>query len=124
MIKLDKLKDILSKFEEVEFAYLFGSYADGSFRDDSDVDIAIYIKDGYNIFDTKLKVHHKLEISLNNDIDIVALNQMKNFDLLKDILDCEMVLKDSIDDSRVMFELRKNHEILDYKEFKRMLDVA
>lgn len=124
MTKIDKIKKILSQFDEVEFAYLFGSYADGTFRDNSDIDIAVYIKDGYSIFDTKLKVHHKLEISLNSEIDVLALNQIKNFYLLKAILDYDVVLKDSKDDSRVMFELKKHHEILDYEEFKRMIDVA
>ncbi len=124
MIEINTLKTILNTFEELEFAYLFGSYAIDKADEHSDVDIAIFIKQGYNLFDTKLKVHHKLEISLNKEVDIIVLNSVKNFDLLNDILEDGVVLKDSEDDFRVMFELKKQHEILDYKEFKRMLDVA
>jgi len=124
MIEINTLKIILNTFEELKFAYLFGSYSTDKADECSDVDIAIFIKQGYNLFDTKLKIHHKLEISLNKEVDIVVLNSVKNFDLLNDILEDGVVLKDSEDDFRVMFELKKQHEILDYKEFKRMLDVA
>ncbi len=124
MIEINTLKTILNTFEELEFAYLFGSYATDKADECSDIDIAIFVKQGYNLFDTKLSIHHKLEISLNKEVDVVVLNSIKNFDLLNDIFEDGVVLKDSEDDFRVMFELKKEHEILDYKEFKRMLDVA
>jgi len=124
MVDIKKIKNILNNMSEIEFAYLFGSYAKDSFCKQSDIDIAIYIKKEFNIFDTKLKVHHKLEIALNKKIDIVALNTVKNYNLLEDILSYNVILKDSKNDERVMFELKKEHEILDYKAFKRMLDVA
>ena len=124
MIEINDIKKILFEFEEVEFAYLFGSYARGTFDSRSDIDIAIYTDDAYNQFDVKLKVHHTLEINLLKEVDIVVLNSAKNFNLLQDILDNNIVLKESKDDARVMFELYKQHEILDYKEFKRLLDVA
>ena len=124
MLKIEKIKEVLHTFKEIEFAYLFGSYATDKADENSDIDVAIFIKKDYDVFDTKLKVHHKLETLLNKEVDIIALNTIKNFDLLNDIFDDGVVLKDSEDDFRVMFELKKQHEILDYKEFKRMLDVA
>lgn len=124
MIKIDTIKNILENIPELKFAYLFGSQAKKSAIETSDIDIAIYIDEKYNHFDTKLKVHHLLEISLNKEIDIIVLNNVKNFHLLQDIFDNNIVLKDSKNDKRVMFELSKQHEIIDYFEFKRMLDVA
>lgn len=124
MIKVDDIQSILIPLQEVKFAYLFGSYAKASHTDRSDIDVAVFIDDKYDIFDTKLKVHHQLEIHFNKDIDLVVLNSVKNFDLLEDILNDGILLKDSDDDSRVMYELYKDHEIKDYKAFKRMLDVA
>ena len=124
MLNIKKIKEILDTLREVEFAYLFGSYATSKADENSDIDIAIFIKTDYDIFDTKLKVHHKLEIAMDKEVDVISLNTIKNFDLLNDIFDDGVVLKDSEDDFRVMFELKKQHEILDYKEFKRMLDVA
>ncbi len=124
MTQADKLKNILNTFEEVEFAYLFGSFTSGEFNERSDIDVAVYLKKDLNFFDTKLAIHHQLEIDLQRDIDLIVLNQIKNFDLLKDILDKGVLLKDSANDVRVMFELDKHHEILDYKAFQRMIDVA
>ena len=47
------------------------------FNEKSDIDIAVYIKEEYNSFDTKLKIHHVLEISLYKEIDLVVLNNAK-----------------------------------------------
>lgn len=124
MSRIDIIKNILSSLKEVEFAYLFGSYAKGDANQNSDIDIAIYIDKNYNTFDSKLKIHHKLEIELHKEIDIIVLNSIKNFDLLQDIFNDGILLKDSFNDARIMYELTKEHEIIDYREFKRILDVA
>lgn len=118
------IKKLLSQMDEVQFAYLFGSYAKGDHDQRSDIDIAIYLKKKYNDFDTKLKIHHKLEISLQRDIDLIVLNSVKNFNLLENIFNDGIIIKDSQDDFRIMYELKKEHEIKDYKEFKRLLNVA
>jgi len=124
MPKIDKLKNIIATINEIEFAYLFGSYATNNQTPRSDVDIAIYLKKEHNNFDTKLQIHHALEIALHKDVDLVVLNNAKNFYLLEDIFDDGIVIKESKNDERLLFELQKEHEILDYKAFKRMLDVA
>ena len=61
---------------------------------------------------------------MHKDIDLIILNNAKNFTLLEDIFNESIVLQDAKDDKRILFELAKEHEILDYKTFKRMLDVA
>ena len=119
---MDKIEKILSIFDDVEFAYLFGSYATKTASNHSDIDIAIYIKDGLDRFDIGLKVHHELEISLSMDVDVVILNDLKNLRLLKDILYKGLLLKDS--ENRPIYEVRKQHEIIDFFDFKRILDVA
>ncbi len=118
------MKKLLSQMDEVQFAYLFGSYARGDYGQRSDIDIAVYLKKQFNDFDTKLKIHHKLEISLQRDIDLIVLNSVKNFNLLENIFNDGIIIKDSQDDFRIMYELKKEHEIKDYKEFKRLLNVA
>jgi predicted nucleotidyltransferase len=35
----------LMEYENIIFAYVFGSYASGKVREDSDIDIAIYLKE-------------------------------------------------------------------------------
>ncbi len=116
--------NILEKIDEVEFAYLFGSYSVEQQTFNSDIDIAIFVKNGFNLFDTHLKVHHNLEIFLNKNIDLVILNNAKNFNLIKDILNNGILLKDTFDSTRKIYEVDKMHEIIDYFDFKKMLDVA
>ncbi len=41
---MEKIKEILEREPEVLFAYLFGSYAKGTQDKNSDIDIAIYLK--------------------------------------------------------------------------------
>lgn len=40
---IKKCKNILIEYENITFAYIFGSYAQGKIRVDSDIDIAIYL---------------------------------------------------------------------------------
>ncbi len=105
---------------DVEFAYLFGSYVDGTFNDRSDVDVAIYFKK--IDFDTQLKINFNLSRLLNKKVDLIVLNKVKNLYLLDDIIQKGVLLKDS--EKRVDFELKKYHQILDYKEFKKSIDAA
>jgi predicted nucleotidyltransferase len=117
-----RLSDLLSSFDDIEFAYLFGSYVDGDISKHSDIDIAIYIKDSLDSFEVGLAIHHKLEIALGSKIDVVMLNDVKNYRLLKDIIYKGIVLKDS--KNRPMFEVQKQHEIIDFYDFKRIVNVA
>jgi len=47
-----KIEDYLKKDSNIEFGYIFGSFADGTFNERSDIDIALYLKD--ESFDTQL----------------------------------------------------------------------
>ncbi len=117
-----EIKSILSTIKEVEFGYLFGSFASNAVSAHSDIDIAIYVKDGFDNFDVGLHVHHKLEIALNKSIDLIILNDTKNYRLLRDIIYQGILVKDS--ENRPVFEVQKQHEIIDFFNFKQMIDAA
>lgn len=78
-----KCTEILKKYN-VDFCYLFGSYAKGTPSEKSDIDLLI----STNL--TGLKFYgliEELRTSLNKKIDLLDLNQLKdNVDLTKDIL--------------------------------------
>ncbi len=124
MISRTEIISTLEQCDSVVFAYLFGSYAKGNVTYKSDVDIAVYMKDEFNNFDSKLQLHHQLQKKFGCEVDLIILNKVKNFDLLEDIFREGFVIKDSDNDQRVMFELYKEHEILDYKVFKKSIDAA
>ncbi|WPX07819.1 type VII toxin-antitoxin system MntA family adenylyltransferase antitoxin [Anaerocellum danielii] len=84
MIEKSKILEVLKEYFEKEsaivFAYLFGSYAKGKEREDSDVDIAVYVNEELANDSKRLlefQVKHMLGISdiLRKEVDLVILNQ-------------------------------------------------
>ena len=104
---IDKVKLILQNDANVEFAYIFGSYADNTFTDRSDIDIAVYFKE-YN-FDIHLSLSFRISQATTKDTDLVVLNKAKNLYLLDDILRKGVLLKDDEDISfRSEIEMSNN----------------
>ena len=81
----ENIVSVLSSDSNVMFAYLFGSYGNGSANNASDIDIAVYLKD--TAMDKRLALHHLLQKTLRKDVDLVVLNEVKNIYLLEAILD-------------------------------------
>ena len=86
-MKSNKLKNILNLLKSKKEAFsiesfvLFGSLARGEERQESDVDIAYILKDGYKMsFDRYLRLEEELSKKLNRDIDLV------NFDKLNPLI--------------------------------------
>jgi predicted nucleotidyltransferase len=114
------IESILSVRDDVLFAYLFGSYARNEERESSDVDVAVYLKD--ISLDARLEIHHALEAALKKSVDLVVLNSVKNMYLLESILNEGIVIKDA--DGRPLFEVEKNLDIIDFRNFKKYIDAA
>jgi len=117
---IETLKTLLQADTNVQFAYLFGSYAKEKAQEESDVDIAVYLSD--TTLDKQLDLIHTLQKAVEKKIDLVVLNDVKNLYLLESILKEGMLLKDSPD--RPMFEVESNLAILDFKAFRRYIDAA
>lgn len=117
---IEQIKEYLHNNKTVFFGYLFGSFANDTYNSRSDVDIALYMTD--LSFDNKLQINYELSKLLRKDVDLVVLNEVKNIYLLEDILSHSVVVKEN--NRRLDFELVKEHDILDYKEFKRMINAA
>ena len=74
----------LSADKRIQFAILFGSLADGTFNDDSDIDIAIQSSPKFTkkeIFSLRLL----LEKLTSRDVDLVDINQSTSMILLNQI---------------------------------------
>lgn len=78
-----KVKDIFDKYN-INFCYLFGSYAKGYAKEDSDIDLLIDSDiTGLDFFG----LVEELRTGLKKKIDLVRLKDiMKNPDLLKEIM--------------------------------------
>ncbi|MBU1171818.1 MAG: nucleotidyltransferase domain-containing protein [Proteobacteria bacterium] len=76
------IKSILKdKSDSILFAYFFGSHAQGTSSKNSDIDIAVFLKDSVyeSFFDIKMDLYLNLSRTLKrNDIDLVIMNTCKN----------------------------------------------
>lgn len=68
-----KCKDILIRYENIIFAYIFGSFIQGKLRKDSDLDIAVYLENDIDI-ETYLEIKMDLMDACKREIDLVILN--------------------------------------------------
>ncbi len=113
--------DIISLLEQerVLFAYLFGSYAIDNENTNSDIDIAVFLKedDFRKRFNSRRLLIGKLSGLLNKSVDIVVLNDIENNFLLFDILHEGKVIFDLDEgDDRFAFETTRLHRVLDFLE--------
>ena len=94
----------LESHPKVVFSYVFGSLAKGIPLPLSDVDIAIFLKRGVNIADTKLEILGGLmDILQTDEIDLVVLNSA-NLPLVINILRSKKIIVEKAPFSRHVFE--------------------
>ena len=85
---IKELKEIRKENSEISNLYLFGSFANGLYLKDSDIDIAIYFKEEtiYSKKEEILKeIDKKLSAKLNRYIDLVEIMSRENDYLLDKI---------------------------------------
>ena len=116
---IKKCKDILIKYEDVVFAYIFGSYAQNRIRRNSDIDIAVYLKKKIDI-DKYLEMKMNLTEVLNREVDLVILN------------DATPLLKYEIYKNNILLFSRDNtleskykvKTLFEYSDMKKYLDLS
>ncbi len=118
--EIKKIENFLQTEQNVLFGYVFGSYANGKEHDQSDIDVVLFF-DRYN-FDVYADIVHRLERLLHKKVDLVVLNNTKNLYLLEDIIKNSILVKDHL--HREDFELKRMHEILDFKELNQRLKIG
>jgi uncharacterized protein len=92
----------LCKKHKVDSLFIFGSYAKGNEKQDSDVDLLVTFGDIdlYNYFDNYYSFLKSMEELFNKKIDLVSEKYIRN-----------PYLKKSIDDSKVMLYERGNQSM-------------
>jgi hypothetical protein len=99
---------------KVIFSYLFGSLAKGRPLPLSDVDIAVFLKQGVNIAENKLEILGELiDILQTDEIDLVVLNTA-NLPLVMNILRNKKILVDKDPFSRHVFESMMMRKYFDF----------
>jgi uncharacterized protein len=77
--------DILSKFQEVEQAKIFGSRAKGNFKNGSDVDIVLQGKSCGSGIALRISAILNEETNMPYHFDVLCYSDIKNLDLLEHI---------------------------------------
>lgn len=118
------LKEALEKHREVEFAYLFGSQAQGKAGPLSDIDVAVYVDVGALTTDYpygyKAAFMADLMLALkSNRVDVVILNDAKPFLRFQVIRHGHLILSRH-EGKRVAFQVRTFNE---YQDVKRLMEV-
>ncbi|MEP7199523.1 MAG: nucleotidyltransferase domain-containing protein, partial [Chloroflexota bacterium] len=93
---------------DVVAAYLFGSLAMGRATTRSDVDIAVLLRDGYDIFaldDRRFQLMGALEPFANCEMDVIILNHVPTL-LQHEVVRCRRLLYVGDRAARVDFEVR------------------
>lgn len=88
---INKIIEILKKYEEVESAKIFGSRARGNYRNGSDIDIALL---GENLTHTiNTQIFFEIDnLYLPYKIDLINFNTLKSDDKLR-----ENILREGVD---------------------------
>lgn len=121
----EKLKKAFAELKnqdklQIEFAYLFGSYAQGTQTPSSDIDVAVYFTSEPSV-DDELSMHVFLTRQLKTDrIDLLVLNRAKNFILLEEIVRNGKVVYDKNPELRKMFEYKIIHSAIDFKTQRKV----
>lgn len=112
-------KDILIEYEEIMFAYIFGSYAKNSLKSTSDIDIAIYLEGNLSP-NEYLDLKMNLTEATKREVDLVILNNatpLLKFEIYKNHL--LLFTRD--------FSTESNYKIkvlFEYNDMKRYLDLS
>lgn len=119
MDTINKCKDILMEDEDIIFAYIFGSYSRDSIRRNSDIDIAIYLKDSMDTYEY-LDMKMKLSEALKREVDLIILNDatpLLRYEIYKNNI--LLFTRDKSVESRY-----KVKTLFEYNDMKRYLDLS
>ena len=119
MDTINKCREILIQYEKIIFAYIFGSYAKDNIRKDSDIDIAIYLKDSIGTYEY-LDMKMKLSEALKREVDLVILNDatpLLKYEILKNNI--LLFTNDKSIESKY-----KVKTLFEYNDMKRYLDLS
>lgn len=98
--------------------YIFGSYATGKNNSNSDLDIAVLLKEPYDSMDKLSLLGDFTDIFRRDDIDLVVLNAVGPV-LKYQAIKYGKKLYEKSEEVRVNFEVRVIKEYLDMEPFRR-----
>ena len=117
---LDGVKNYLESREDVSFAYLFGSLSKGRPSPLSDVDVAVFLREG-DLSEKRLEIlGHLMEILKTDEVDLVILNTAP-LPLRMRIIQKKTLLADNEPFARHIFESTTTRTFLDFSQIEKRI---
>ncbi|OPY22555.1 MAG: Nucleotidyltransferase domain protein [Methanobacterium sp. PtaU1.Bin097] len=110
---LRKVTEKLEKDKRVIFAYLYGSAAQGTMREDSDVDIAVFLENPKQDPLLEADISLELEQTLDRSVDVRIINHAPTI-FTNQVLKEGILLFSRDEPLRINFEVRNINEYLDF----------
>ncbi len=110
---LQNITENLRKDKRIIFAYLYGSAARGDMREDSDVDIAVFLQDPEDdpLLDASISL--ELEEIAGRSVDVRIINHAPAIFINQVLKDGELLFSEN-DRLRINFEVKNINEYLDF----------
>ena len=122
-----KMEELFEK-RKVIFAYLFGSQANGTAIESSDVDIAVMFDDEVDEderFENRLKLMTELSpIFKGKEVEVVSLNDVRDILFKFSIVQPGKIIFKKDYDALLDFDLKTTNEYYDFKPFLKMYNEA
>ena len=118
---ISTISTILKRYDFIDFALLFGSYANGKSYHISDIDIAVYLSKEVDIFELGYIIA-ELEESFHKKIDFVVLNGLhkKNPKLCYNIYANHKII---FIDNKEAYEIFKLDSLREYEDMRYIYDM-
>lgn len=110
---LQNITKKLRKDKRIIFAYLYGSAARGDMREDSDVDVAVFLQDPEDDPLLGASISLELEEITGRSVDVRIINHAPAIFINQVLKDGKLLLSGD-DQLRVNFEVRNMNEYLDF----------
>jgi predicted nucleotidyltransferase len=111
---ISKLSEELEQDPQILLAFLFGSYAGGTARANSDLDIAVYFQDGY-VFKDIQTLWSRIEKISGKEVDLIVLNTAPPTICWAALQGVALTIKD--DRQYLEYMLDCSREAEDFREF-------
>lgn len=104
---------------DIKLIYIFGSYAKGTNKKNSDLDIAVLLGGDYAPFKKLELIGDLVEIFKRDDVDLVILNEANSV-LRHQVIKYGKVIFEESEDVRVDFEVKTLREYMDMEYFRKV----
>ncbi|OGG15650.1 hypothetical protein A3D77_01320 [Candidatus Gottesmanbacteria bacterium RIFCSPHIGHO2_02_FULL_39_11] len=122
---IKRIKQYFSNKPEIAAAYLYGSYARGEQKEDSDIDIAILLNSSVkNTFDIQIQHQNNIEKLLKKKVEVQAINSSR-VDFSYRVISEGIIIHGYNNPFRVDFEVKTMQNYFDlmpfFKEYYEVL---